>query len=202
MMSDGADRNACTLPIEPQTARFETPLCGASTTPPQDLAAARATRPSSAALVLPDRGLFRQQMEQRLAQGAVTPLALLYVEVEADPAGAPDGALERILALRVARALRGDDVVGRMASCQYACLLTGVPGRHALDHVAERLRAALEAPLRLGSGSARVRAHIGIAVCPRDGVTPGVLLKHADEATFRARAHGFGHTFFDPRLDP
>jgi len=43
---------------------------------------------------------------------------------------------------------------------------------------------------------------VDFAVCPRDGATASVLLKHADEATFRARAHGAGHAFFDPRLDP
>jgi len=159
---------------------------------------------ASAEITLPDRGRFRQHLEQRLQRGVGAPLGLFYVELDAE--GEPEAGFDRIVVLRLLHALRADDVVGRMGPGEFACLLADVPGRYALDHVAGRVRAALEAPLESARESngrgAAVHAHIGIAVCPRDGATAGVLLKHADEATFRARAEGSGHAFFDPRLDP
>jgi diguanylate cyclase (GGDEF)-like protein len=133
-------------------------------------------------------------------QGTATPLALLDLELDCDDDAL--GALERVLALRMLHALRAEDVVGRMDAGQFVCLLSGIPSRRAIERVAERLRAALEIPFDLGPRRAQVHAHIGIAVCPRDGATAGVLLKHADEAAFRARAHRSGLAFFDPRLDP
>jgi GGDEF domain-containing protein len=156
-------------------------------------------RLAAAEITLPDRHHFRLCLEQRLQRGIGAPLALLYVEF--DPEGEVEPSLDRIVALRLLHALRAEDVVGRMGHGEFACMLADVPGRHVLDHVAERLRAALEAPLE-SNPRAVVHAHIGIAVCPRDGATPGVLLKHADEASFRARTERSGHAFFDPRLDP
>ena len=155
---------------------------------------------AAAEVTLPDRSRFRQYLEQRLQRGIGAPLALLYIELDSDREGEPN--LDRVIALRLLRTLRAEDVVGRMGPDEFACLLADVPGRYVLDGVAERLRAALESPLESNGRGAAVHAYIGIAVCPRDGATPGVLLKHADEATFRARAEGSGHAFFDPRLDP
>ena len=201
-MSDGASTfpNNETRPLDCLSPACAPAPSGASPAPTPRLPLPQALRPREQ-LALPDRARFRQHLEYRLAQCVGTPLALLYLDLEPQSAE-PEGALERVLAQRLAHALRGDDVLGRMGPGQYACLLAGVPSRHALEGVAKRLCAALEAPLEIGSRLARVHAHIGIAVCPRDGATPGVLLKHADEATFRARAHAAGHAFFDPRLDP
>jgi len=200
-MSDGADRNFGDDALARVVPALDLAPTGGATAA-ANLPVRHALR-TTVDIALPDRGRFRQHLEQRLARATGTQLALLYVEVDRDGAGETRAApLDRVVASRIAHALRNDDLVGRLGAGQFACVLGGVPSRLALDWVARRLRAALEAPLQLGPQREALRAHIGIAVCPRDGATASVLLKHADEATFRARAHGAGHAFFDPRLDP
>jgi diguanylate cyclase (GGDEF)-like protein len=204
-VSDGSDSNlapqACGPTPERLLPALDFPAArdarGAAVRLPQQ------ARHPAAAIALPDRRQFRARLEDRLARSIEAPLALLYLELDPIDADAPDAeALRQLTALRLAHALRSEDVVGRIGPEQFACLLSGTPSRSALDRVARRLGSALSAPLQLGPLRIGAQCHIGIAVCPRDGATAGVLLKHADEATFRARAHASGYAFFDPRLDP
>ena len=199
-MHDGAGRDAAVPNGAFQQSGGPTALAGPQTAVVLRPPLSQRLRLAATEVTLPDRSRFREHLEQRLQRGTGSPLALMYVELDTDRAGEPG--LDRIVALRLLHALRAEDVVGQMSPGEFACLLADVPGRYVLDGVATRLRAALEAPLESHARGATVHAHIGIAVCPRDGATPGVLLKHADEATFRARAERSGHAFFDPRLDP
>jgi len=56
--------------------------------------------------------------------------------------------------------------------------------------VAEKILAALTAPIAGGGRDFRIGASIGISVYPRDGLVPEALLRHADAAMYRVKEAG------------
>lgn len=108
----------------------------------------------------------------------------------------------RIVAARLTRALRADDVVSRQGGDEFACLLSVVPpctGR--LERLAHELFDAVAEPFQLGELQLTVQPSIGIAVWPCDGTTAEVLLRNADIAMYRAKRRHCRQAFFDPQ-DP
>ncbi len=64
--------------------------------------------------------------------------------------------------------------------------------------LSERIINVLSSPYEILGQSVNVGVSIGIALTPRDGDDPDVLLRHADMALYRAKSDGRGHyRFFD-----
>jgi diguanylate cyclase (GGDEF)-like protein len=84
-----------------------------------------------------------------------------------------------------------------MGGGEFACLLADSPGRKQLAAFALRLSNTVSEPLKIGSRSLKVRASIGIAMCPTDGATSEVLLNNADSAMYRAKRQKTGYAFCD-----
>ncbi len=58
----------------------------------------------------------------------------------------------------------------------------------------------LEAPFRIGGHRLSIGATAGVAVYPRDGVTPEVLIQHADAAMYKAKSQGLSMAFFSQEM--
>ena len=135
-------------------------------------------------------------------------LALLYLDLDGfkpinDQHGHAVGdRLLRIVAARLARAVRAGDCVGRMGGDEFACLLGGIDDRQQLSHLACKLFDTVSAPLQIGKLQLTVRPSIGIAICPTDGGTAETLLKRSDAAMYRAKRAQSGYAFFERRADP
>jgi diguanylate cyclase (GGDEF)-like protein len=164
---------------------------------------------------LPNRDGFQQRLTDELAQRAPaaaaakpTPmLAVLYLDLDSlkpinDQHGHHAGdQLLRIVAARLARAVRREDMVCRMGGDEFACLLTKALTRDQLSHLACKLFDTVSAPLKIGALELTVRPSIGIALCPGDGVTADRLLRNADSAMYRAKRQQLGYAFFDVAHD-
>jgi diguanylate cyclase (GGDEF)-like protein len=106
-------------------------------------------------------------------------------------------ALLRIVAARLTRSLRADDLVGRMGGDEFACVVTAGQDREALGGLAGKLIDAVSAPMTIGPIELTVRPSIGIAACPADGATVELLLRRADMAMYRAKRLRCGHSMFE-----
>lgn len=102
----------------------------------------------------------------------------------------------RMVAARLARTGRADDMVNRVGGDEYACLLADVPSREQLSHLACKMFDAVGAPMKIGQLKLTVHASIGIAICPSDGASTEALVKSADEAMYRAKRQNTGYAFF------
>jgi len=167
---------------------------------------------------LPNRRCFMKHLDQGLVQGrvrlpattapsAASLLAVLYLDLDGlksinDRHGheAGDGLL-RIVATRLARAVRSGDLVCRMGGDEFACLMDGVLNHQQLSQLACKLFDAVSAPLRLGLLELTVRPSIGIALLETGGDSTDALLRRADTAMYRAKRQQLGYAFFDPELD-
>ena len=158
---------------------------------------------------LPNRMCFRERLDRALSQGVSQSrvLAVLYLDLDGfkeinDTHGHDVGdELLRIVAARLTRAVRAEDMVSRLGGDEFACLLAGVPSRARLIHLAGKLLDAVVAPCKLGTLKLVVRPSIGIAVCPADGETVDSLLKNADTAMYRAKRLRTGLAFFDQQAE-
>ena len=156
---------------------------------------------------LPNRNFFREQLDRALAQTGPQrqALAVLYLDLDKfkpinDEYGHGVGdELLRIIAARLTRAVRADDIVSRMGGDEFACVLGGVTSQEQLGLLACKLLDAVSAPLYIGNLALCVQPSIGIAIYPTDGATTEVLLKNADAAMYSAKRQKTGYAFFDER---
>jgi len=159
---------------------------------------------------LPNRSFFRERIDQALAHAEPRgqALAVLYLDLDAfkpinDTHGHETGdELLRIVAVRLARAVRAADVVSRLGGDEFGCLLAGLKSRVQLSHLACKLFDAVSAPLKIGELRLTVRPSIGIAMCPGDGATSEALLRNADAAMYRAKRQKTGYAFWSEPLSP
>lgn len=169
---------------------------------------ARHESPHDSLASLPKRSSFSACLNQSLRGDHATPaLAVLFVGLHPfmpinDRHSHHGGdELLKIVAGRLRRAMRQQNMVCRLGGDEFACILTGPGGREQLSQTAAQLFDAVSAPLELGGQRLSVRPSIGIALCPTDGTTAATLFKHADSAMVRAKRNQLGFAFFDRSAD-
>ncbi|MCJ2059087.1 EAL domain-containing protein, partial [Methylobacterium sp. J-048] len=146
---------------------------------------------------LPNRGLFREYLDARLADIALRggTGAVLYLDLDGfkgvnDTLGHQAGDdLLRSVADRL-RAAVGDGVVARLGGDEFAVLLPG--DRQEATEIAEGLIGLFEAPLWVGEQRIAVGLSVGIALAPEHGASAECLYRRADLALYRAKAEGRG----------
>ena len=158
---------------------------------------------------LPNRLLLADRLRSALnrAELSGTSLALLYLDLDNfkhvnDTLGHEEGdRLLQAMAGRLLNCVRGKDGVARLGGDEFVVILEedSDPGHAA--RVAEKVLAAIAAPLLLSGLELRMRASIGISLSPNHGSTGDELLKAADAAMYRAKRDGRGrYEFFSAEL--
>ncbi|MBT9594757.1 MAG: GGDEF domain-containing protein [Vitreoscilla sp.] len=152
---------------------------------------------------LPNQRHFHQHLCSALQAGTDHAMAVLYLDLDGfkainDTHGHDTGdELLRIVAARLARAVRGGDLVGRVGGDEFACLLCGALTHEQLQHLACKLFDAVATPVRVGLLTLSVSPSIGIATCPDNGTTAEALLRGADAAMYRAKRLRTGYSFVE-----
>lgn len=158
---------------------------------------------------LPNRQHFRERLQQALAapSGLRASLAVLYIDLDDfkpvnDLHGHATGdELLRIVATRLTRAVRAEDMVSRLGGDEFACLIADMPDPAGLEALASKLVAVVSAPVTIGALELHVRPSIGIAVNPQDADGADALLRRADAAMYRAKRTKTGVARFDLLID-
>ena len=147
---------------------------------------------------LPNRILLLDRMSQAIALAGREGgrLALLFLDLDGfkgvnDTLGHATGdLLLQGAADRLLGCVRESDTVSRLGGDEFAILLQEVNGGHDAQRVADKVLEVLREPFELKGERARVSGSIGIALYPDDGLDARLLLKHADEAMYRAKHAG------------
>ncbi len=158
---------------------------------------------------LPNRVMFREQVEQAVAQlGRGTPFAVLALgiidfKLINDVFGFAVGeALLRSLADRLAACVRDVDTVARLDTDEFAILQIGVREPEEAGELAARLLEFVTGLYSIESQEITLSISIGIAVAPADGNGCDALIRNADLALDRARADGRNtYRFFEAEMD-
>lgn len=157
---------------------------------------------------LPNRSLLNDRLVQALAHAKrrAQKVALLYLDLDGfkavnDTYGHRVGdELLRVVAARLTGQLRQSDTVARLGGDEFIVLLPDAGGARDGDRIARKILAALRRPCRIGGRSLAISGSIGMAIYPQDGRSAETLVKHADQAMYKAKAAGRdGHRRFARR---
>ena len=147
---------------------------------------------------LPNRAMFNREFGHRLdeARAGASELTIMLLDLDRfkevnDNFGHDAG--DRLLievARRLESAVRQGDLVARLGGDEFAILLRGEPGRSDPALLAERVLKAVSQPFKLGDVTLLSGTSIGYTTYPGDEADGDVLLRHADQALYFAKAGG------------
>jgi len=149
---------------------------------------------------LPNRVLFRQDLERRLraAKGGTQSAIILLLDLDGfkdvnDTLGHDIGdVLLQAVASRLMQISAPDDIVCRLGGDEFALLTTGIAENETLT-LAEKLMTDISRPYQVGELEIKIGTCIGVSISQGEPNTDE-LFKHADLALYEAKALGPGHT--------
>jgi diguanylate cyclase (GGDEF)-like protein len=159
---------------------------------------------------LPNRTLFHDRIEQALLMAARTKRRFVVMVMDLDRFKeindtlghhAGDVLLQEV-SLRLRETLRASDTVARLGGDEFGVLSPDSIDLSVAMSFAERMRKAVERPLRLDGVDLDVECSIGIALYPVHGTTVDDLLKHADFAMYAAKQRGTPFEVYTPQDAP
>jgi diguanylate cyclase (GGDEF)-like protein len=158
---------------------------------------------------LPNRAMFRERIEQAIAQtDRDIPAAVMFLDLDHfksvnDTLGHPVGdGLLCTVADRLGSCVRQVDTIARFGGDEFAVIQVGPERVEDVAVLAQRISDVLSAPYEVEGHRVIVSVSIGIALVPADGTDPDTLLKNADIALYRAKADGRGiFRLFEPAMD-
>jgi diguanylate cyclase (GGDEF)-like protein len=104
--------------------------------------------------------------------------------------------LLRMVSARLRHAVpAADSMLVRLGGDEFAVFVLDA-GQDAAERLAMTVREALATPFVLEDVTVSVNASIGVSVAPQHGTEMSSLLRHADIAMYRAKAHRTGHSVY------
>lgn len=145
-----------------------------------------------------NRSSIQDQLKGCLSQASAddSQLAVLFIDLDKfknfnDLWGHATGdRVLQIVAARMKRSVRTEDVVGRLAGDEFIVIMPGLVSKDQAGAAARRLLADISRPMRLDHGFAHITASIGVSRFPVDATDLEGLLNHSDSAMYAAKAAG------------
>ncbi|HEY0820111.1 MAG TPA: sensor domain-containing diguanylate cyclase [Rhizobacter sp.] len=149
----------------------------------------------------------RATLEDRLSQGihaarqAGQAYAVLFIDLDRfkpinDSFGHRVGDMVLCeVAGRLRSAIRASDTIARVGGDEFVVGVAHITDMASVETVARKVRQALHGPLVVEGHRCELGGSIGIALFPRDGLTPTVLIQAADAAMYQAKQSGGGIAF-------
>ncbi len=158
---------------------------------------------------LPNRVLLRERLERALGRArrgecfAVHWLDLDGFKAINDTLGhnIGDAALKAV-GERLRTCVRETDTVARFGGDEFAIVQCPAAGGEDAARLATRVIDSMAKPLVIDGKNVGLGVSIGIALAPKDGLEPDVLLRNADLALYRAKNENPGsYRFFEPEMN-
>jgi diguanylate cyclase (GGDEF)-like protein len=158
---------------------------------------------------LPNRVLFRENLEQQLAEiQSGEQLAVLYLDIDEfksinDSLGHMVGdELLKAIAAALSGCVKGNGFVARLGGDEFAIVQSAISGPQEVTELVARIYEAIRRPYECLGHQLVADASIGIALAPQHGADLDQILKNADLAMYSAKAAGRRtHRFFETDMD-
>ncbi|MBU2768635.1 EAL domain-containing protein, partial [Acidithiobacillus ferrivorans] len=92
------------------------------------------------------------------------------------------------MARRLQDVVRLTDTVARLGGDEFVLLLEGLRDMNELDQVLARLQTAIAQPFNIKGEAISIQASLGLTIYPFDEADTDLLLRHADQAMYAAKA--------------
>ncbi len=147
---------------------------------------------------VPNRVLLADRMRQALAQTDRNQglLAICYFDLDGfkpinDRFGHDIGDMFLVeMAERITSCLRGGDTIARLGGDEFVLLLQDLSDVTECEQAIERILSEIRRPVNLLGESLSISASMGVTIYPTDPSDPDTLLRHADQAMYRAKLEG------------
>ncbi len=147
---------------------------------------------------LPNRALLKDRLHQAIHHATRTnsQLAVVFVDLDQfkdinDSMGHHVGdQLLMIIADRLSQCTRESDTVARPGGDEFVLLISNLHGVDGLSHSLQRILETVAQPCNIDPREFIVTCSIGISLFPDDGNDIDTLLKHADNAMYKAKQAG------------
>jgi len=149
---------------------------------------------------LPNRVLLHDRLDQAVVNAARqrTGLAFMFIDLDRfktinDSLGHHVGdELLKAVAARLTQCVRASDTVARLGGDEFAVILENLGGdpEEGAQQVADKMIAAMAAPLVVEGQPLNTSCSIGISLYPADGRDNHTLMKNADVAMYYAKEKG------------
>jgi diguanylate cyclase (GGDEF)-like protein len=159
---------------------------------------------------LPNRALLTDRLRQAQSHSRRrgTLLAIGFLDLDGfkpvnDHMGHEAGdRLLREVASRLEGAVRAGDTVARIGGDEFVLLLTDLHQKEEAAVTLERVLHHLASPYQIEGQRVQISASIGVTIYPHDDGDADTLLRHADQAMYRAKQEGRNRFhFFDTAQD-
>ena len=155
---------------------------------------------------LPNRMLLLDRLSQAIgrAKRDSTMVGVLFLDLNRfkainDTLGHEKGDLVlKEVSRRLKGCVRDTDTVGRLAGDEFVVVIAGIQSVDIIDDIAEKIALELSQPIHLDGQTLIASPSIGASIFPLHGSNVGTLLRHADEAMYRAKEKGEGKVLFYP----
>ncbi len=94
------------------------------------------------------------------------------------------------IAKRLLSATRESDTVARIGGDEFIMILPDISEEGQIQIIAEKLLKVFDEPWHIDDKVFHIAASIGIAIYPKDGLKPAVLIQNADLAMYKAKEKG------------
>jgi len=147
---------------------------------------------------LPNRVLLADRLSQAMLQCSRHGQSLAVVFLDLDGFKAVNDAhghdvgdkLLIALSVRMKKALREGDSLARIGGDEFVVVLADLAKVEDCEPVLERLLLATSDPVTVGDVIFNVSASIGVTLYPQDNVDADLLMRHADQAMYKAKESG------------
>lgn len=159
---------------------------------------------------IPNRRLLGDRLVQTIAKSKRSnrSLAVCYLDLDGfkpvnDQYGHAAGDLLLIeITQRLLKILRGEDTLARLGGDEFVILFAEMEKPEEIDRALYRVLKAISEPIKFERNSVSISASIGVTIFPEDSADADTLLRHADQAMYRAKDAGKNrYHLFDPGLD-
>lgn len=157
---------------------------------------------------LANRRLVQDRIEQAIARAKRVQyqFAVMFVDLDKfkqvnDALGHDAGdQLLQAVARRLLTCLRGEDTVGRQGGDEFIVLLARIASDDDAAEVAHKIVESMARPFSILGQDLHIDASIGIAIYPRDGTDFEALIRHSDDAMYRAKQSSTRRYQFFPQV--
>lgn len=159
---------------------------------------------------IPNRRLLGDRLIQTIARSKRSnrSLAVCYLDLDGfkpvnDQYGHAAGDLLLIeITQRLLKILRGEDTLARLGGDEFVILFAEIEKPEEIDVALHRVLKSISEPIKVESNTVSISASIGVTIFPEDAADADTLLRHADQAMYRAKDAGKNrYHLFDPELD-
>lgn len=144
-----------------------------------------------------NRRHFNDGIRRAMQHASITQSPLLVMLIDVDHFknindsyghGAGDSVLREI-AVRLKASIRKSDLLARLGGDEFVILCDDIDSSVVAEAMAQKITAAMEPPISLGTHELRVTLSVGAALC-RDIGSVDAMMQRADEALYRAKGGG------------